>query len=147
MEEVEIMAPLQKRAMYAFGIGLILVVTLLIVFIIRGDVTTFNEDVGFRMFVYGVLIGVPLVYLIIVNLTLRKPRQVDERDKAIITRAARVQLWAVIFSIVAWVIVLTEIYWEQGEVPVVFLNFIMISTLIISTLAQSLGILIGYWRG
>lgn len=141
------MAPLQKRAMYAFGIGLILVVTLLIVFIIRGDVTTFDEDVGFRMFVYGVLIGVPLVYLITVNLTLRKPRQLDERDKAIITRAARIQLWAVIFSIVAWVIILTEIYWEQGEVPVVFLNFIMISTLIISTLAQSLGILIGYWRG
>lgn len=141
------MAPLQKRAMYAFGIGLILVVTLLIVFIIRGDVTTFDEDVGFRMFVYGVLIGVPLVYLITVNLTLRKPRQLDERDKTIITRAARVQLWAVIFSIVAWVIILTEVYWEQGEVPVVFLNFIMISTLIISTLAQSLGILIGYWRG
>jgi hypothetical protein len=62
-------------------------------------------------------------------------------------RAPRVQFLAVLFSLVAWVIVLTEAFREQGQVPIIYLTLIMISTLIISTIAQSLGILIGYWRG
>ena len=98
------------------------------------------------MIVYALWVGVPLAYLIVVNLTLRKPGQVDERDRLIMGRAPMVQLLAVIFSLVAWVIVLTELYWDKGQVPVVFLTLIMISTLIISTIAQSAGILIGYWR-
>ncbi len=140
------MAPLQKRALYGLGIGMVFAIALIAVFIIKGDVTTFDEDQGFRLIVYALWVGVPLAYLIVVNLTLQKPGQVDERDRLIMGRAPRVQLLAVIFSLVAWVIVLTELYWDQGQVPVVFLTLIMISTLIISTLAQSLGILIGYWR-
>ena len=140
------MAPLQKRALYSLGIGVVLAIALIMVFILKGDVTTFDEDLGFRLIVYALWVGVPLAYLIVVNLTLRKPGQVDERDRLIMGRAPQVQLLAVIFSLVAWVIVLTELYWDKGQVPVVFLTLIMISTLIISTLAQSLGILIGYWR-
>ena len=116
------------------------------VIIVKGDVTTFDEDLGFRLIVYALWVGVPLAYLIVVNLTPRKPGQVDERDRLIMGRAPNVQLLAVIFSLVAWVIVLTEVYWDQGQVPVIYLTLIMISTLIVSTIAQSLGILIGYWR-
>jgi len=141
------MAPLQKRALYGLGIGIVFAIALIVVFIVKGDVTTFDEDLGFRLIVYALWVGVPLAYLIVVNLTLRKPGQVDERDRLIMGRAPKVQLLAVIFSLVAWVIVLTELYWDKGQVPVVFLTLIMISTLIISTLAQSIGILIGYWRG
>ena len=95
---------------------------------------------------YALWIGVPLVYLIVVNLTLRKSGQVDERDRLIMERAPRIQFLAVLFSLIAWVIVLTEVFRDQGQVPVIYLNLIMISTLIIGTIAQSLGILIGYWR-
>ncbi len=140
------MAPLQKRALYSLGIGIALAIALIVVIIVKGDVTTFDEELGFRLVVYAVWVGVPLAYLIVVNLTLRKPEQLDERDRLIMGRAPQVQLLAVIFSLVAWVIVLTELYWDKGQVPVVFLTFIMVSTIIISTLAQSLGILIGYWR-
>ena len=140
------MAPLQKRALYSLGIGSVLAIALIMVFILKGDVTTFDEDLGFRLIVYALWVGVPLAYLIVVNLTLRKPGQVDERDRLIMGRAPQVQLLAVIFSLVAWVIVLTELYWDQGQVPVIYLTLIMISTLIISTMAQSAGILIGYWR-
>ena len=141
------MAPLQKRALFSLLIGIVFAIALIAVFVIKGDVTTFDEDLGFRLIVYALWIGVPLAYLIVVNLTLRKPGQVDERDKLIMGKAPRVQFLAITFSLVAWVIVLTELYWDKGQVPVVFLTLIMISTLIISTLAQSLGILIGYWRG
>ena len=138
------MAPLQKRALYSLLIGLAMAIALVAVFVIKG-VAAFDEDVGFRFIVYGLWIGVPLVYLILVNLTLRKPIQIDERDRLIMERASKTQLLVVIFSLVAWVVVLTEVYWEPGQVPVVFLTLIFISTLVVSTLAQSLGILIGYW--
>ena len=140
------MAPLQKRALYSLGIGVVLVIALIVVFIVKGGISTYSEDTGFRLIMAGLLIGGLLAYLILMNLTLRKPRQVDERDRLIMERAPKVQLLAVIFSLVAWVIVLTELYWDKGQVPVVFLTLIFISILIVSTLAQSLGILIGYWR-
>ena len=141
------MAPLQKRALYSLIIGVVCAVALIGIFIAKGGVTTFDEDLGFRLVVYALWIGVPLAYLIVVNLTLRKPGQVDERDRLIMERAPRIQFLAVLFSLAAWVIVLTEVFRDQGQVPVIYLTLIMISALIISTIAQSLGILIGYWTG
>lgn len=140
------MAPLQKRALYSLLIGLVLATALIVVFITR-DINTFDTDLGFRLIVYALWIGVPLVYLIVVNLTLKKQGQIDERDKMIMERAPQIQFLAILFSLAAWVIALTEAYSNQGQVPIVFLTLIMISTLIVGTLAQSLGILIGYWRG
>jgi len=127
-------------------IGLVLAIALIAVFVTR-DINTFYNDLGFRLVVYALWIGVPLAYLIVVNLTLRKSGQVDERDRLIMERAPRIQFLAVLFSLIAWVIVLTEVFRDQGQVPVIYLNLMMISTLIIGTIAQSLGILIGYWRG
>ena len=140
------MAPLQKRALYSFIIGLVLTIGLIAVLIARGDITAFERDLNLRLIMYAVLIGVPLVYLILVNLTLRKSTQLDERDRLIIERSSRAQWLAVIFSLVVWTIALTEIYYDQGQVPIAFLQLILWSTLIISTLAQSLGILVGYWE-
>ena len=141
------MAPLQKRALYSLLIGLILAGALVLVFITRGDVTTFHEDLGFRLVVYALWIGVLVVHLTLMSLTLRKPGRIDERDRLIMGRATQVQLLSVILSLIVWVIVLTEVFWEQRQVPVIFLTLIFISILIVSTLAQSFGILIGYWRG
>ena len=140
------MAPLQKRALYSLVIGVACAVALIVVLVAR-DVSTFDEDLGFRSIVYALWIGVPLAYLIVVNLTLRKPGQLDERDRLIMERAPRIQFLAFLFSLVAWVIGLTEAFRDQGQVPVVYLTLIMVSTLIAGTIAQSLGILIGYWRG
>ena len=141
------MAPLQKRALYSLVIGVAFAIALTVIFVARGDVSTFDEDLGFRLTVYALWIGVPLAYLMVVNLTLRRPGQVDERDRLIMERAPRVQFLAVLFSLIAWVIVLTEAFRDQGQVPVIYLTLMMISALIVSTIAQSLGILIGYWRG
>ena len=140
------MAPLQKRALYSLVIGLVLSIFLIAVFVVQGDVTALDKEPNLRLIMYAVLIGVPLVYLILVNLTLRKPTQVDERDRLIIERASRTQWMAIIFSLAAWTIALTEVYRSQGQVPIVFLNLMFVSILIISTLAQSFGILTGYWR-
>ena len=140
------MAPLQKRALYSFIIGLVLTIALVAVLVARGGVTALESDLSLRLIMYAVLIGVPLVYLILVYLTIRKPTQFDERDRLIIERSSRAQWLAVIFTLVAWTIALTEVYRDQGQVPIAFLNLIFMSTLIIGTLAQSLGILVGYWE-
>jgi hypothetical protein len=127
-------------------IGLALAIALIAVFVTR-DINTFDNDLGFRLIVYALWIGVPVAYLIVMKLSpLKKLRQIDERDKLIMERAPRIQWLAVVISLAAWIVVLTESYWGQGQVPVVFLTLIFISTLVVSTLAESLGILIGYWR-
>jgi hypothetical protein len=62
------------------------------------------------------------------GITFRKPGQLDEQDKLIMVRAQRIQLLAIMFALVAWVISLSEIYHTEGQIP-------------------SIGVLIGYWRG
>jgi hypothetical protein len=140
------MAPLQKRAWYGLAVGVVFAVALLVVFILKGGIGTFDEDAGFRLIIDGLWIGGLVANLIIVDLALRKPGLADERDRLIMDRAPRIQWLAVVFTLVAWVIVLNEVYRETNLIPAVYLYLIFISILIVSTLAQCLGILIGYWR-
>jgi len=146
IEEGTTMAPLQKRAFYSLVIGLVLTVGLIAVLVAQGDVTAFENDANLRYIMYAVVVGVPLCYGILVTPIMRKPRLVDERDKRIIEKSSRAQWLAVIFTLVAWTIGLTEVYYDRGQVPVSFLTLIFFSILIVSTLAQSIGILIGYSR-
>jgi len=140
------MSPLQKRALYSLIIGFVITIAVVAVLVAQGDITAFDMDQNLRIMLYAAVIGVPLVYLILVNITLRKPTQVDERDRLIMERSSRAQWLAVIFSLVAWTIALTEAYRDQGQIPIVFLNLIFFSILIISILAKSIGIFLGYWR-
>ena len=140
------MAPLQKRAWYSLAIGVIWAIAIIVVFIAKGGVTAYTEDQGMRVILAALLIGGLLAYSIMMRLTLRKPGQVDERDRLIMGRAPVVQLWAVFISLAVWSITLTEIYWDQGQIPVIFPYLIFMSLFIVNVLAQSLGILIGYWR-
>jgi uncharacterized membrane protein len=139
------MAPLQKRALYSLVIGLVLTIILIVVLVAQGDIAVFDSNQNLRLVMYVVFIGVPLINLILMDVSLRKPTQLDERDRLIMGKSVRTQWLAIIFSLVAWTITLTEIYRNEGQVPIAFLNLIFVSILIISTLAQSLGILLGYW--
>ena len=140
------MAPLQKRAWWGLGVGLVFAAAFTLVFILKGGIATFDEDQGFRIIIDILWIGGLVTNLVIVNLALREKGMVDERDRLIVDRAPRIQWLAVIFTLVVWMITLTEVYHDTGLVPSVFLYVIFMSVLIVSTLAQSLGILIGYWR-
>jgi len=140
------MAPLQKRALYGLIFGIVWAVAIIVVFIMRGGVNAFNVDVGFRLIVYGLWIGGLVVYLILFRMIMRKSGQFDERDKLIMDRAPRVQWWAVIIALVVWMITLSEVYHDVGQIPVVFLFLIFMSSLIVSMIAQSVGILVGYRR-
>jgi len=140
------MAPLQKRALYGLVIGVVWAIAIIVVFIAKGGVNAYTEDPGMRAILAALLIGGLIAYSAMMILTLRKPSRVDERDKVIMGRAPVVQLWAVFISLAIWSIALTEIYWEQGQIPVIFPYLILMSLFIVNVLSQSLGILIGYWR-
>ena len=140
------MAPLQKRALYGIAFGVVWIIAILIVFLLKGGIGTFEQDIQFRGIIDVLWIGGLVIYLILFETILRKPNQVDERDKLIMDLSPKVQWRAVIFTLVAWVIALSEIYRAEGQVPVIFLFLIFMSVLIVSSLAQCLGILIGYWR-
>ena len=139
------MAPLQKRALYSLIIGLLMTIALVVVLLVRGDINELDTDENLRLLLYTAVIGVPLVYLILVNITLRKPTQVDERDKTILDRAGKAQFWGAIFSLIVWTIALTEIHQSQGQIPFIYVSLILPTALIISTLSQSFGIILGYW--
>jgi hypothetical protein len=51
------MAPLQRRALYGLIIGFVWVVAIIAVFILKGGISTFNEDTGFRLIINGLWIG------------------------------------------------------------------------------------------
>lgn len=139
------MAPLQKRAWYGLVIGIVWAIAIIVVFIAKGGIGTFTEDQGFRIIINVLWVGGLVANLIIVNLALRKPKLVDERDRLIMDRAPRFQWPAVFLTLAIWMIVLNEVYRETNLIPAVFLYVMFMSVLIISTLAQSLGIIIGYW--
>jgi len=140
------MAPLQKRALYGLVFGVIWAIVIVVVFILKGGVSTFNDDQGFRLIIDGLWVGGLIVYLLLFETIGRKPSLLDERDRLIMAKTPRVQWLAVIFSLVAWVIALTESYQDAGQIPVIFLYLIFMSIIIVSSVAQSVGILIGYWR-
>ena len=141
------MAPLQKRAWYSLVIGLAFTVAIILVFIIKGGIGTFNEDQSYRIIVDVLWIGALLASLLMTGITFRKPGQLDERDKLIMVKAQRIQLYAIMFSLVIWVILLSEIYHTEGQIPLAFIYLIYMSVLLVMSLSQSIGVLIGYWRG
>ncbi|MFH1169153.1 MAG: hypothetical protein V1691_00525, partial [Chloroflexota bacterium] len=132
------MAPLQKRAWWGLAIGLVFAIAFTLVFILKGGIATFDEDQGFRLIIDVLWVAGLVANGVIVNLPLRKPGMVDERDKLILDRAPRIQWLAIVFTLVAWTIALTEAYHETHLVPSVFLYVMFMSVLIVSTLAQSL---------
>jgi len=140
------MAPMQKRAWWGLATGLAFGIAFILVFFLMGGIETFDEDVNFRLIIDALMIAALVGSLVIVNLPLRKPAMADERDRRIIDTAPRVQWLAVIFTLVAWTIGLTEHYHDTGLVPSVYLFIVVMSVLVVSSIAQSLGIIIGYWR-
>lgn len=140
------MAPLQKRAWWGFGVGLAFAIAFVLVFVLMGGIENFDSNQGFRIIIDVLWVGGLVANLVILNITLRRPGMVDERDKAILERAPRIQWIAVLFTLVAWVIALNEVYHTTHLIPSAYLYVMFMSVLTVSTLAQCLGVIIGYRR-
>lgn len=69
---------------------------------------------------------------------------IDERDRAILARSFSVESLLVILSLVAWTIGLTEIFRDEGAVPLGYIQLIFWSVFIAGAFGRSLGIVLGY---
>jgi hypothetical protein len=55
-------------------------------------------------------------------------------------------MFAVLLTLAAWMIGLTEVYWDKGQIPIVFPNLMFYSAIVVNIVFASAGTLIAYWR-
>jgi putative copper export protein len=107
-------APLQKRSLFALLLETLWALAIILVFISQGGATKYDTNASFRLIMDGMWVGGLILYWWLFSSFDRRPSQFDERDKKVIDRVSKVQWWAVILSLVAWVIGLSEHYHAQG---------------------------------
>jgi hypothetical protein len=140
------MAQLQKRACYGLIICGLWAIALVVIFVTRGGIESFAVDRGSEALLVGTLVAGFIAYVITLLATRGKPGEVnmDERDRAILSRARAAQLWSAMITLGAWAISLSRIYWAEGQLPVQYLYIIAMSTWIVVVLAENVAVLIGY---
>jgi uncharacterized membrane protein len=143
------LSPLQKLAWWGLGIGVVTSISIVAVLIKKGA-TNFDQDKGMRLLVLGIFFGGMALYGLILWLIRRRTGHkeivMDERDRTIMNRVLAVQLIAVLISLALWSVILREIYWEGGVVPIIYPDLMFWSCFIIAILSKSVGILLGYRR-
>ena len=72
---------------------------------------------------------------------------VDERDRAILARSFSVESVIVLLMLLTWTIALTEVFSDDGVMPIAYLQLIFWSTFVGGAFGRSLGIVMGYRRG
>ena len=143
------MTPQQKRAWYGLAIGIVWSLAMVAVFFVKGA-TAFDEDTGMRGMVYGLFIAGVCAYVAMLYITGWRMRRegviMDERDRMILRKVPVYQMFAVLITLAAWSVILTEVYHDQGQVPVVFPNLMFFSAIVVNMVFASAGTLIAYWR-
>jgi hypothetical protein len=141
--------PQQKRAWYGLAIGIVWSLALVALFVIKGA-TAFDEDTGMRFTAYAMFAAGVLAYVAMLYVTgWRMRRQgviMDERDRMILRKVPVYQMFAVLWTLAGWAIALSEVYHDEGQIPVVFTWLMFYSAIIVNIIFASAGTLIAYWR-
>jgi len=139
------MTPLHRHAWWSLVLGLAVALVMVAVVSIEGP-TSFDESARARLSVTALFVVALLAYAITLVMLLRGA---DERDREIINRAPALQLIATLVTLALWAIVLSRVYDDDGSIPIVFPDLIFWSSFIVSVLARSIGVLLGYagWNG
>jgi hypothetical protein len=143
------MPALQKRAWIGLVIGIVTAAMVTTLVVGNGAAEYWDND-ELRLTVTLVfIVGLVAWAVVPASLLLREgeKKNVDERDRAILARAPIVQQAAILLALAAWLIALTERFRDQGAVPVVYLYLLFGSIILVNMIAQSLGVLLGYWTG
>jgi hypothetical protein len=145
--------PLQhKRAWWGLGIAGAAAAALGAIVAVVGPAGYWQNREA-RLLGWAVLPAGGLAYAAMLWVTrARSPRSstaIDERDRAIMTRALSVALVAGFLTLVAWTIGLTEADWDEKAVPIDYPSFVLWSSVLVAVLGREVGILMGYagWHG
>lgn len=141
--------PLQRLAGWGLLLGLLPGVAIGWMLFRHGAQAIYDDD-GLRAVFTALLLVIVGVFLVVVvrlkAWLSRTDGTLDERDRAILTGAPRLQSAAMLVTLAAWMIGLIERFHAAGAVPMVYLYLIFWSCWAVSLLAFPLGILVGYWR-
>lgn len=140
------MTPLHKHAWWSLVIGSAISLAMVALLLIQGTTSTFEGGWATGLPIAGLFAGALVADAIWLT---RVRRKMDERDREIMNRAPAMRSAAILVTVAAWSIVLTHAYQDEGSVPVFFPNLIFFSTFMVSILARSVGVLMGYagWSG
>jgi hypothetical protein len=135
----------QKRAWWGLAIGAVMSFALVTVVTAAGP-ANYSQQPTTRLITLATFAAGVISYFVVLGLTRARDSEVlmDERDRAIMTRALAVALIAGFLTLTAWVIGLTEVYWEAKAIPVDYPTFMLWSTFIAALLGREVGILMGY---
>jgi hypothetical protein len=138
------MTSLQRRAWWAFGLGLALAAAIVALIAPNGVVEYSNDD-SLRITVVLLVLASIAVYLVmLVPTALRFGRDgVDERDLKVMALAPTFQAGAMLVTVVAWTIYLTEEFRGVG-IPTEYMYPLFGTVFLVFMLAHSAGILISY---
>lgn len=142
------MTPLQRRAWRGLWVGLVWCAALLWL-VVRSNPVAMVESKPERLLFTGVLLlGVALYLTAVGGLQGGRSARylVDERDRAILARAASFQSGMTLIALAAWSIGLTEVYWEAGAVPIAFPYLVFWSTFVVYLVSYSGAVLLEYRR-
>jgi len=141
------MPALQKRALGSLVWGLLVFTVIAAILTVRGAAEYWEND-DLRLLVMGIFLGGLLGQVVILPGFLLRERmrgELDERDQQILGNAPAVQSGLVLVALGAWLLSLSQMYHDQGAVPMVYLYLIFGSIIIVNMIGHSLGILFGYW--
>lgn len=141
--------PLQRLATRSFiAVGALTAVSAVIV-TLAGPQRFWDDDVV-RLAVTGLMI-VALITAALVSMRASRwaaagDELLDERDRTILAGASGGQAGAMLVTLAAWMIGLTEAFQSAGGVPVVYLYLMFWSILLVSQIAWLAGVVLIYRR-
>ena len=138
------MPPLQKRALYEFIAAIVmLLVVMPVIFFAR-----IGPDVLLILIIL-MTAALVLVYWVPRYLTRPKPDQpviMDERDIAILSNVPRYQYVGIYLTFAVWLLILSALYSDKGQVPIRFIYLMLLSLLTANAVFATAGVMIEYWR-
>jgi hypothetical protein len=148
-EARQAVTPLQRVARWSVGSGAVLSALAATLVLVKGAQATFESDAlrTTLMLLLLAILGVAGASTIwLKGQVSREGGALDERDRAILGRAATAQAAGMMITLAIWVIGLTEHYHEAGAVPLFYLNLVFWSCVVVHLLGLPVGILLGYRR-
>ncbi len=140
---------LQKSAWWGLGAGVATLGTVSVLLNVYGVAEYWGND-QFRLKVLAIfIIGLAACASFLVGAVRLggDASRLDERDRKVMSQAGAFQTAFIIVTMAIWLVTMGERFHDTGAVPMVYLYLMFGSVVLINFIAQSVGILVGYWLG